>query len=128
MQIDLREGMAEKHIECLKYLEKYSRIREYCSMCPPDVKKVYNKVVMAYGHFLRIHSQFLNKFILMPLKQNNPEQKDVNHKGTAGMVIMEIIMRYKDVEKQCLEIENTKEIIQNLIVSIIENASIQTKE
>jgi hypothetical protein len=72
MQISLREGMTKKHLSCIEYLEKKSLIREYCSQSGADVKEKYNKMVKSYGAFLRVHSQFLTKFVLQPAKLYNP--------------------------------------------------------
>ncbi len=54
-------------------------------MSGSKTRALFNKVIMAYGSFLRVHSEFIAKFILGHSKQMQTEEKA--HKGTAGTVI-----------------------------------------
>jgi hypothetical protein len=67
-------------------------------MAGPKTRALFNKVILAYGGFLRVHSEFIAKFILDHPKQKQTGEKA--HRGTAGTVIQEIILRYQSVEAQ----------------------------
>lgn len=69
----MRKGMASKHLDCILFLEQNSHIREYCAMAGPKTREFFNKVIMAYGSFLRVHSEFIAKFILGHAKKNQTD-------------------------------------------------------
>ena len=78
--------------------KKESLIREYCYKGNRKVKEIYNRIVSAYGDFLKVHSEFIISFIMNPAKKENKDENSI--KGTAGTVIKEILLRYESILSQ----------------------------
>lgn len=102
IQEDLKTGMSTDHKRLISYFESNSQIREYCRK-NQELTSSYNQILNEYASFLRIHSEFIKKFILANMFSPNEDDKDKKKaKGTGGTFITNMIERYKEVERQIL--------------------------
>lgn len=71
IQEGLKSGMTNDHRRLLDHLEEHSRVRCYCEGSV-GLRQAYNSVLEEYVTFLKVHAQFISRYILANIPVPNP--------------------------------------------------------